>query len=225
MMEIIKGVHQIPGVMANSYLIVETEGLTLIDAGLPGSEKTILKYVAALGREPRDLRRILITHGDMDHVGGLAALRKAAGARVHSSCIESRAMAEGHSSRMVKSDGLSLRRMLFSVIGRLLSGKPGPADEWLGDGQILPILGGLRAVETVGHTPGHLSFYIPSAGVLFTGDSIIADEKGLHGSQPMFTWDAVKAAEAVRRQAALGAKIVCPGHGPVVRDAAGKFPS
>jgi glyoxylase-like metal-dependent hydrolase (beta-lactamase superfamily II) len=223
-MEIVKNIHQVPGVMANAYLIVEPDGLTLIDAGLPGSDKAILKAIGALGRTPRDLRTILITHGDMDHVGGLGALRKATGARVFSTAVESRAMAEGHSSRSVKSGGNFLRRTLFSVMGRLFSGKPGPADELLTDGQILPILGGLRAVETVGHTPGHISFYVPSVGVLFTGDSIIADGKGLQGSRPMYTWDAVKAAEAVGRQAGLGARIVCPGHGPVVRDAAGKFP-
>lgn len=57
------------------------------------------------------------------------------------------------------------------------------------------------------------------------GDLIITDNKGLHGSQPTFTWDAAKAVEAVRRQAALGARIVCPGHGPVIMDAAGKFPA
>ena len=224
-MEISKNIHQIPGVNANAYLIVEPDGLTLIDAGLPGSDKRILKYVEGLGRLPRDLRRILITHADMDHVGGLSALKKATGARVFSGVVESRAMAEGHSSRSVKAGGNFLRRMMLSVIGRIFSGKPGPADELLSDGQILPILGGLRAVETIGHTPGHFSYYLPAFGILFTGDSIIADEKGLQSSRPMFTWDTAKAVEAVRRQAALGAKIVCPGHGPVVRDAAGKFPS
>jgi glyoxylase-like metal-dependent hydrolase (beta-lactamase superfamily II) len=224
-MEIVQNVHQIPGVRANAYLIVEPEGLTLIDAGLPGSDRAILKYISGLGRSPRDLRRILITHGDMDHVGGLAGLRKATGARVLSSPIESQAMAEGRSSRTVQRAGFSLRRMMMSLMGRLFSGKPGPADELLSGGQTLSILGGLRVVETRGHTPGHCSFYLPSAGILFSGDSIVSDEKGLHGSQPVFTWDAVKAAEAVRLQAAIGATVVCPGHGPVVRNAAGKFPT
>lgn len=224
-MEILKNIHQVPGVMANSYLLVEPDGLTLINSGLPGSAKRILQYVEDLGRSPRDLQRILITHADMDHVGGLGALRKATGARVFSSAVESRAMAEGHSSRSVKTGGNSARRILFSLLGRFFSSKPGPADELLTDGQRLPFAGGMQVVETVGHTPGHLSFYSPGTGVLFTGDSIIADEKGLQGSRPMYTWDPVKAAEAVRRQAALGARIVCPGHGPVVRDAEGKFPS
>jgi len=224
-MEILKNIHQIPGVMANSYLIVEPDGLTLIDVGIPGNGKKILDYIERLGRKPGDLRRILITHADMDHVGSLGTVRKATGARVYSGAVESQAMAEGRSSRPVKAGGNPIRRLLFSVMGRFLNAKPGPADELLKDGQVLPIMGGLKVVETIGHTPGHFSYFLPSSGVLFSGDSIVADDKGLQKSRPNFTWDAAKADEAVRRQAALGARIVCPGHGLVVKDAAGKFPA
>ena len=34
-MEILPNVHLIPGIIANPYLIVEPEGLTLIDTGIP----------------------------------------------------------------------------------------------------------------------------------------------------------------------------------------------
>jgi glyoxylase-like metal-dependent hydrolase (beta-lactamase superfamily II) len=224
-MEILKNIHQIPGVTANSYLLVEPEGMTLIDAGLPGSAKKILDYIDGLGRPRTDLRRILITHADLDHVGALNAVKRASGARVYSSAVESRAMAEGRSSRPVKPGGNPVRRMLFSIMGRFFSSKPGPADELLTDGQVLPMMGGLKVVETIGHTPGHLSYFLPAVGVLFTGDSIVADDKGLQRSRPNFTWDPAKAGDAVRRLSALGARIVCPGHGPVVMDAAKKFPT
>jgi hypothetical protein len=38
------------------------------------------------------------------------------------------------------------------------------------------------------------------------------------------TWDEAKADESARKQAALGAQIVCPGHGAVVKEAGNKFP-
>jgi glyoxylase-like metal-dependent hydrolase (beta-lactamase superfamily II) len=224
-MEIAKNIHQIPGVFANSYLIVEPEGLTLIDAGIPGSGKKILQYIDSLGRSPHDLKRILITHADMDHVGGVSALKKVTGAQIYAGAVESQAMSEGKSSRPIKAGGFSVRRVLMSVAGRLFRAQPTPADELITDGWMLPVAGGLRAVETIGHTPGHFSYYLPTIGVLFSGDSIIADDKGLQISRPGFTWDAAKAGEAVRRQAALGARVVCPGHGPVVKDAAGRFPA
>ena len=104
--------------------------------------------------------------------------------------------------------------------------KPAPfqVDEILTDGQILPVLGGLRVVSTPGHTLGHISLFIPTLRVLFCGDSMVTDKDGIHGSRSGVTWDQTKAQESVSKQAALGARIVCSGHGPVVMDATGKYP-
>jgi glyoxylase-like metal-dependent hydrolase (beta-lactamase superfamily II) len=222
-MEIIPNVHLIPKTVANPYLLIDPDGLTLIDAGLPGSHRKILRYMASLGYAPRDLKRILITHSDYDHVGGLAPLKAVSGARVYASPVEAQAMAEGHASRPVKPRRL-ITRLLFGLMGGLFKPARIHVDELLSDGQILPVLGGLRVVETLGHTPGHISLFAPSAGILFCGDSIVSGEDGLRGSSGANNWDQAKSDESVRKQAALGARILCSGHGPVVMDAAGKFP-
>ena len=91
-------------------------------------------------------------------------------------------------------------------------------------GQILDILGGLQVVDTAGHTPGHISFFAPAASILFVGDSMISDKKGLIPAVKDTLWDEARAKAAVRAQAALGASIVCSGHGPVITDAVGKYP-
>jgi glyoxylase-like metal-dependent hydrolase (beta-lactamase superfamily II) len=222
-MEITSNVHLIPGVIANPYLLVEPEGLTLIDTGIPGSHKKILGYMKELGFEPQALKRILITHADFDHVGGLAALKAASGARVYAHSIEAVGIAEGHSTRELKPRN-ALMKFLYRSLAGMFKPKPVKVDETLKDGQVLPVLGGLRVLETFGHTPGHLSFFLPSAGVLFTGDSIVSEKTGLRGSTGANNWDQPKSDASVKKQAELGAKIVCPGHGEVVRDAAGKFP-
>ncbi len=222
-MEIIPNVHLIPGIIANPYLIIDPDGLTLIDTGLPGSDKKILNYIAGMGRSPTDLKRIIITHSDMDHIGGLYPLKKSTGARTYASDIEAKAIASGIPSRPIKS-ALTMRRVLMSIVRLWMKPRPMQVDEILKDGQVLPVLGGLRVVETVGHTPGHISLFASKSSVLFPGDSMVSDDKGLHGSRSAVTWDTVKANESVRKQAALGARIVCPGHGPVVTDAENKFP-
>ena len=221
-MEIILNVHLITATFVNMYLIVDPDGLTLIDTGMSGSEKRILKYTADLGRAPSDVRRIIITHSDADHVGGLAALKAATGARVYANAIEAEAIAAGRASRALKPHGLE--RVLFGLVAGLIKTAPATVDEFLTDGQVLPVLGGLRVVETFGHTPGHISLFAPSVRVLFTGDSIVAGDDKLLPSRESNTWDMDRALEAVRLQAALGAQIVCSGHGPVVKDAAAKFP-
>jgi glyoxylase-like metal-dependent hydrolase (beta-lactamase superfamily II) len=222
-MEIIPNVHLIPKTVANPYLLIDPDGLTLIDAGLPGSHKKILRSMAGLGYAPGDLKRILITHADFDHVGGLAPLKKATGARIYASPVEAQALAEGRASRPVKPRRM-ITRLLFGLMGGLFKPARIQVDELVTDGQVLPVLGGLRVLETPGHTPGHISFYSASTGILFCGDSIVSGENGLRGSSGANNWDQAKSDESVRKQAALGARILCSGHGPVVMEAAGKFP-
>ncbi len=223
-MKIIDNVFVVPGVVANAYILVDTDGLTIIDTGLPRSEKKILAYVATLGKSAHDVKRIILTHSDLDHVGGLAALHKLTGARTYASQIEAEAIALGKSSRKIKPSGFSMRRLMFAVLRPFMKATPFKVEEIMTDGQVLPALGGLRVVDTSGHTPGHISLFAPVVGILFCGDSMVNDETGIHGSRSGLTWDDAKAREAEKKQAALGAHIVCSGHGPVVMDATGKYP-
>jgi len=221
--KIIDNVFVVPEVAANTYIIVDADGLTLIDAGLPRSQRKILDFVAGLGKSAHDIKRILITHADWDHIGGLAALHRATGARTYAGKIEAEAMAAGRPSRSTRLPPSTppIRRLMR----HFMKPRPFRVEEILTDGQILQeVLGGLRVIDTAGHSPGHISLFAPSRGILFCGDSMVTDENGIHGSRPIFTWDEAMAKEAVRRQAALGARIVCSGHGPVIMDAAGKFP-
>ncbi len=219
-MEIYRNVHLIEG-MVNCYLIVDPDGLTLIDTGMPGTSKKILDYVSHLGRKPADLKRILLTHSDPDHIGSLAALKASTGARAYASEIEARGIAEGRSTRQPSGGA---RGMLSGAVGLFFKIQPARIDEILADGQVLPVLGELRVVATEGHTPGHISFFAPDPGILFAGDSMRSVGGRLRGSGAGLTWDQAKADAAVRRQAALGARIVCAGHGPVIMDPQDKFP-
>ena len=225
-MKIIDNLFVVPNVVANPYLILDEDGITVIDTGLPRSEKKILAYIARLGKQAQSIKRIIITHADLDHFGGLAALQAASGARTFASKIEADAIAAGKSSREIKPAGFSLRRMLFALVSPIVKATPFQIDELLVEGDKLPALGGLVVVETPGHTPGHISLFAPSAGVLFCGDSIVSDQKTntLQGSRPGLTWDESRARESERKQSGLGAHIVCSGHGPVVMDAVGKIP-
>src|SRR4030095_8080130 len=119
-MKIIDNVFVVPGVVANPYIIVDPDGLTVIDAGLPRSQKKILAYVAGLGKQAQAVKRIIITHADLDNFGGLAALQAATGARTYASKIEAAAIAIGKSSREIKPTGFSFRRGIFDVMRPLM---------------------------------------------------------------------------------------------------------
>ena len=222
-MEIFTNIHLIPGITGNQYLLRDPDGLTLIDAGIPGSAWKVLAYLRRLHYSPRDLKRILITHADYDHVGGLAVLQRKSGARVYANAVEARAIATGGFSRSLRTVN-SFLKWLFNLAERFGTTTPVLVDETLAEGQILPIQNGLQIVDSSGHTPGHISFFAATAGILFTGDSILSVKNQLVGSHGAVTWDQGRADRSVRKQAALNARIVCPGHGPVIMDAIGKFP-
>jgi glyoxylase-like metal-dependent hydrolase (beta-lactamase superfamily II) len=221
-MEVAPNVHQITLNFVNAFLIVDEDGLTLIDTGMPGSDKKILEYLSGIERLPNNLKRIILTHSDIDHVGGLAMLKAATGARSYANSIEAGAIAQGRSTRQLKP--LGVRTMLFKILNRFFKAKPARIDEMLSEGQRLPALGGLQVVNTPGHTPGHISLFSPSAKVLFAGDSMRSSDDRLTPSPLANTWDEAKMRESIKIQAALGAEIVCVGHGATIKDAANKFP-
>lgn len=221
-MEVAPNVHQVTLDFVNAFLIVDADGLTLIDTGMPGSAKKILEYIRGLGRLPNNLKRIILTHSDIDHIGGLAALKAATGARTYANSIEAGGIAQGKSTRQLRPPGA--RAMLFKILSRFFKAKPAMIDELLSEGQRLPALGGLQVVNTPGHTPGHISLFSPSAKVLFAGDSMRSSDDRLMPSPLANTWDEAKMRESVKLQAALGAETVCVGHGATIKDAATKFP-
>ncbi|UBV43671.1 MBL fold metallo-hydrolase [Deinococcus taeanensis] len=57
--------------LINTYLVLEDDGLTLIDAGLPGLERRVLRAARQLHRP---LRRLVLTHAHDDHTGAVDAL-------------------------------------------------------------------------------------------------------------------------------------------------------
>src|SRR5512139_2444355 len=116
-MQIIDNVYVVPEVRANCYIILDADGLTIIDAGLPRSQGRILNFIQGLGRSPRDVKRILITHSDWDHIGGLRALHRATAARTYASRIEAEALAAGRPSRPTKTpSNASLARRLMKAL-------------------------------------------------------------------------------------------------------------
>ncbi len=213
-MELAPNVHLIPKVTGNSYLLVGPDGLTLIDTGFPRSDRKILRYIEALGFAPGDLRSILITHADPDHVGGLAALREATGAMIYASPMEAKAIARGGMSRELRLRGW--RKAILGLASAFMRPEPAQVDILLEEGQMLPALGGPRGVETPGHSPGHLSFLAMDSRALFVGDSLRSGRDGLEVSRGWNTWDESQALASARLQAELSPRWVCPGHGPVL---------
>lgn len=67
--DVADGVHRIGEHFVNWYLVEENGYLTLVDAGLPASWRSLLEALNAIGRSPRDIEAIVLTHAHFDHIG------------------------------------------------------------------------------------------------------------------------------------------------------------
>jgi glyoxylase-like metal-dependent hydrolase (beta-lactamase superfamily II) len=76
----------------------------------------------------------------------------------------------------------------------------------------------LRVVATPGHSADHVAFFLEEDRALFTGDAVVG--RGTSFIDPP-DGDLALYLNSLERMAALGARTIYPGHGPVVLDAAG----
>ncbi len=218
MKQILPGLHFITGLpVGRVYVIEDPDGLTLIDASISGVANTILSQVKGLGRSAREVKRILITHAHPDHVGSLRELKQATGAQVAASAIE-QPVIEGQIP-VPRVDPAKLKGLFKFRPPRTVM-KATPVDHPLRGGETLDCMGGLQAVFTPGHAPGHLAFWQPQKRILFCGDVLFNAPK--FGLPPAFlTVDMDENKRSIRKLAELGPEVVCFGHGdPLTQNAA-----
>jgi glyoxylase-like metal-dependent hydrolase (beta-lactamase superfamily II) len=207
---------QEPESFLNLTLIVdEQNGNMLVDAGLPDQAEAIGVALLEGGIGVRDLKRIIFTHQDLDHVGSGAALVRQSGARVLAHPADAPHI-DG-SLRLLKpsAEMLEQRPQMREILERL---EPVGVDEHLEDGARLEIAGGIRVIFTPGHTPGHLSLYLERSKVLIAGDALRAERGSLTGPNPSMTLEMGTAIQSLRRLADLEIDIIVCYHGGVVSE-------
>lgn len=65
------------------YLLETIDGIVLIDTAFPETVDLLLENFARIGKDPRDVRHIIHTHGHYDHVGATRALVAMSGAKTY----------------------------------------------------------------------------------------------------------------------------------------------
>jgi glyoxylase-like metal-dependent hydrolase (beta-lactamase superfamily II) len=197
--------------LMNCFLVREDDGLTLVDTTIRSSAPAILAVAQKMGRP---IRRILLTHAHVDHVGALDALAEATGAVVGIGGRESRLLA-GDLSLDPREPQTRIRGSFKKVATRpsvlLRSGD---------------MVGSLRAVSTPGHTPGHLAFFDTRTRTLLAGDALASvGELRVTSDAPWYfpltefaTWHGPTAILSAANMADLDPRIVACGHGKPITD-------
>lgn len=202
-----------------AYLIVTDDGITVVDSGLAGQWKDLLAELDALGRSLSDIRGLIITHGDSDHVGFAERLRREAGVPVYVHEADAE-RARGH----VKSKASGGKMKVGATLGFFAYAlrKGGMRTTWLTDlvevhdGDELDLPGAPRIISMPGHSPGSIAVYSALADAVFVGDALTTRNvlTGQAGAAPApFTDDPAAALTSLDHIAALDAAWVLPGHG------------
>ena len=117
--EVVPGLHMISSGPINMFLLESDDGYALIDTGLPGSADTIIRAVAGLGKAPNAIRHILLTHAHPDHIGSLAAVKRATGASAYIHPADAPIASSGKGFRPMKAAPGMRNGVLFRLFIRL----------------------------------------------------------------------------------------------------------
>jgi glyoxylase-like metal-dependent hydrolase (beta-lactamase superfamily II) len=220
-MEIAKGLHRIGSDLVNSYLVVDGGGVTIIDAGLPRYWKLLNSELARLGLSLEDVRALILTHGDSDHIGFAGQLYRDKGipAYLHPA-DDARARLEVKKPNSgwgpVKAGPL-IGFLWYSAREGGLRSRPAGGLQPVDDGQVLDVPGTPRIIHVPGHTPGSVAVHVPAVDALFIGDTMTTRNvlTGATGPKPApFTLEPGQAMASLDRISDVDATWVLPGHGP-----------
>jgi glyoxylase-like metal-dependent hydrolase (beta-lactamase superfamily II) len=200
-MKITEEVYALDSTKGNYAYLILGEEIILIDTGRPGQGKGILKELKSMDIKPEDIKHILITHHDIDHIGNLALLEKETGASIWAS-NEDIPYIWGDKSR----PGI---KKFFSVImqakkpGKI---KPYPKNQKIGNVEVIP---------TPGHTPGHVCLLYKD--ILFVGDLVRTSRGQLNTLMSFMNWDETLLKESINKIGNYDFKWICTAHGEPIK--------
>jgi glyoxylase-like metal-dependent hydrolase (beta-lactamase superfamily II) len=193
----------------NCYLLRTGPGFILIDTGGSNGRKELLNALASAGCQPGQIKLIVITHGDFDHAGNAAYLRKIFDAKI---------LMHKDDLGMVETGDMFYNRQKPNLILRKLIGlyaSSGKKDRFtpdllVEDGCNLSAYGlDAKVVSIPGHSKGSIGI-LTTSGDLFCGDLLISTKKPALNS---LMDDPPAANLSLQKLVSLGAETVYPGHG------------
>ncbi|WP_289008817.1 MBL fold metallo-hydrolase [uncultured Thermomonospora sp.] len=242
-LQVTGGVWAVPVPLGDSPLgyitvfLVETgDGLVLIDAGYehPSCWKSFTATVAELGLDLAAVRLVLLTHNHPDHVGFADRVRALSGARV----VMGRADDFAHQRSVRGGFLVQLRRALdmtgappevtdamYRAALKVAKHSENLEPDLAPEGDSEHVVGDVTflGLHTPGHTYGHTVYIDTSRGVVFTGDTLMAEGPtqlavpSLPGDDP--AGDLLASLDRIRD---LDVQIACPAHQFPYRDVAAR---
>lgn len=181
-------------------LVWDQDMAVLIDTGCPGQWEDLHVAMEKVGVAFDKLKVVILTHQDIDHIGGLPDIVAQYGRQI-------KVYAHALDKPYIQGEYPLLKD------GHIVNPPKGKVDEHLRDGQVLPYCGGIRVIHTPGHTPGHISLYLKQSKTLVAGDSLYSVNGILGGIHIPTTLDMEVARQSLKKYVDLDIKSVVCYHG------------
>ncbi|MCW3012111.1 MAG: fold metallo-hydrolase [Solirubrobacterales bacterium] len=231
--DVVPGVHRGCDADTNWYLLQEDDRLTLVDAGLPASYRTLRSGLGELGLPMTAIQALVLTHGHFDHVGMAERLRLELNipVLVHPADVELTKHPMTYRTERRRERYLLTQVQALPVMARLARAgafRPAPVQQvtTFADGQVLDVPGRPRVVFTPGHTDGHCALFLEQANAVISADALVTLDPYTNRRGPRLVARAATA-DVQRNLASLDAlqetraQVVLPGHGEPFRSGVG----
>ncbi len=195
-MKITENVYALDSTKGNYTYIIQDKEAVLIDTGRPGQGKNILNELKSLNINPKNIKDILLTHHDIDHIGNAYLLQQETGSTLWAS-KEDIPYIYGDKSR----PGI---KKLVSVLMR--TKKPENIKAYSDQ-----TIDSVEVISTPGHTPGHVCLLYKD--VLFVGDLVRNSKGQLKPLTSFMNWDETALRDSINKIREYSFNWVCPAHG------------
>ena len=205
----------------NPVVIRDGDAVTLVDTTFPGQFPALEQALAAVGLTPAQVKRVVITHQDLDHLGVMKEMIAARGGDldVYAHVVErdyiegtkpwAKLTPEGLARRLeaLPPEQRQQRAAMYAAMPNFKVTHP------VADGDLLPFGGGIRVIHTPGHTPGHISLWLERERTLIPGDELLVVNGQLTGPAAEHTLDMAEALRSMRKLFGLPVERVLSFHG------------
>jgi len=205
----------------NPTLIWDKDIVILVDAGYPGQLPQIREEIEKAGVEFDKLNMVIITHHDIDHIGGLLAILNDRPYSINVLAHEKEKPYINGEKTPIKVAALEAKlnslpenlKVMYEKIKAAFQNCKVNVDKTLIGDEELPYCGGIKVIFTPGHTLGHICLYLRHSKTLIAGDLLCVQGGNLMKVDPSINFDTALSIKSLKKLTKYDIETVICYHG------------